>query len=122
MNKVYICSPYRGDVERNTQGAQRYCRFAVHEGCLPIAPHLLFPQFLDEDNEKDREKGLDMGLRLLKDCAEIWVFGDEATEGMQQEILLAKYCHERKARFFDTDCNELVSLGGAQKEAWKWLK
>ena len=40
---VYICSPYAGDVERNTAAARRYSRFAVDAGYIPIAPHLLFP-------------------------------------------------------------------------------
>lgn len=26
---IYVCSPFRGDEERNTQKAQRYCKFVV---------------------------------------------------------------------------------------------
>ena len=44
---VYICSPYAGDVERNVLRARRYCRYAADQGFIPLAPHLLFPQFLD---------------------------------------------------------------------------
>jgi hypothetical protein len=40
---VYICSPYAGDVEENVKAARRYCRFAVNQGYIPVAPHLLFP-------------------------------------------------------------------------------
>lgn len=32
---VYICSPYAGDVERNTAAARRYSRFAVDAGYIP---------------------------------------------------------------------------------------
>ena len=39
---VYICSPYSGDVDANTAAARRYSRFAVEQGYIPIAPHLLF--------------------------------------------------------------------------------
>ena len=28
---VYICSPYSGDIERNTENARRYSRFAVDQ-------------------------------------------------------------------------------------------
>ena len=45
---VYICSPYAGDVQANTEAARRYSRFAVETGYIPIAPHLLFPQFLND--------------------------------------------------------------------------
>lgn len=51
---VYICSPYSGDVEGNVAAARRYCRFAVDQGYIPIAPHLLFPQFLDDSDPKER--------------------------------------------------------------------
>ena len=44
---VYICSPFSGDVETNVANARRYSRYAVDKGYIPIAPHLLFPQFLD---------------------------------------------------------------------------
>lgn len=38
--KIYICSPFRGDTEVNTQNAISYCRFAVKQGYFPIAPHI----------------------------------------------------------------------------------
>ena len=41
---VYICSPYAGDVERNVNMARVYSRFAVRNTCIPITPHLLYPQ------------------------------------------------------------------------------
>ena len=51
---VYICSPYAGDVERNVDAARRYSRFAVEAGYIPIAPHLLFPQFLNDRDYKEQ--------------------------------------------------------------------
>lgn len=68
MKKVFICSPFRGDVKGNTEKARRYCRKAYEAGCLPVAPHLLFPQFLDEMNEAERASGIAMGLELLLIC------------------------------------------------------
>lgn len=88
MKKIFISSPFRGDVERNRKTAAGYCRIAYEVGHLPIAPHLLFPQFLDEDNLKERTDGISMGLDLLRDCDELWMFG-KATEGMEQEIRFA---------------------------------
>ena len=49
---VYICSPYAGDVEKNTFRARAFSRFAVERHCIPIAPHLLCPQYLDEETER----------------------------------------------------------------------
>lgn len=55
---VYICSPLAGDTEGNTQKARRYSRFAVRNGAIPLAPHLLFPQFLDDTKPAERAIGM----------------------------------------------------------------
>jgi len=39
---IYICSPLRGDLERNIRKAQAYCREAVEFGVVPLAPHIYF--------------------------------------------------------------------------------
>ena len=46
---VFICSPFAGDMEGNAARAREYCRFAVAENCIPVAPHLLFPQYYKGD-------------------------------------------------------------------------
>ena len=85
---VYIASPYAGDTERNTEQAQGYCRFAVSKGCIPLAPHLHYPQFMDDDRDQ-RGLGLFFALVLLGKCDELWVFG-KPSEGMTREIAKAK--------------------------------
>ena len=81
---VYICSKYRGNVAHNMAMARRYSRFAVDQGCVPLTPHLWLPQFISEDTE--RELALRIDLRLLERCDELWVCGDEISEGMAREI------------------------------------
>lgn len=81
---VYICSPYSGNIRLNTANARRYCRYAVDKGCIPLAPHLLFPQFMNEENE--RETAMFMNYVLLTKCRELWVFGRTITTGMSEEI------------------------------------
>ena len=92
MKKVYICSKYRGDVERNVEKARRYCRFALDKGFLPIAPHLYFTQFLDDSKDEERAKGIEAGVQLLLECSELWLFMDdgEPSVGMSYEIAMAK--------------------------------
>lgn len=87
MPIVYICSPYSGDVTGNTEKAKRYSRYAVDQGAIPIAPHLLLPQFMDEETERDLAMFMD--IAILSHCKELWVFG-EPTAGMQMEIAYAK--------------------------------
>ena len=103
---VYICSPYRSDPRMNVLRARRYCRFAVAEGRIPLAPHLYFPQFLSESSE--RETAFRMNFELLKLCAEIWVFGDDLSEGMVLELSRAKtLC--KTIRYYTTSCEEVTS-------------
>ena len=81
---VYICSRYSGNIERNTDLARRYSRLAVEQGCVPLTPHLLLPQFLSEETE--REKAISLDLRFLGFCQELWVCGPDVSEGMRREI------------------------------------
>ena len=85
---VYICSPYSGDVERNTELARRYSRLAVKKGFIPLAAHLLLPQFISEETE--RELAISLDLKILECCREIWVCGGTISEGMKTEILYAR--------------------------------
>lgn len=90
---VYICSPYAGDIEKNTERARKYSRWAVECGCIPIAPHLLFPQFMSEETE--REEALFNGIVLLGKCDEVWVCGDTISAGMKAEIEKAERFRKR---------------------------
>jgi hypothetical protein len=102
---VYICSPYSGNPSVNMANARRYYRFGVDSGYIPLAPHLLFPQFMDDASERNR--AMFMNIVLLSKCAELWVFGEFITKGMAIEIGRAK----RKGqiiRSFTQDCEEVL--------------
>ena len=86
---VYIASPFSGDTEYNIRRAQGYCRVAVSKGCIPLAPHLHYPQFMDDDDREQRELGMFFALVLLGKCDELWVFG-KPFDGMSREIAKAK--------------------------------
>ena len=103
---VYICSPYSGDIENNIKSARRYSRFAVDMGYIPITPHLLYPQFLDDSNPAERSLGLLFGNVLMSKCAEVWVFGSYISPGMDAEIERAKR-KKYTIRYFSDDCREV---------------
>ncbi len=102
---VYICSPYSGDVARNTRNARRFSRYAAMHGYIPVTPHLLYPQFLDDNKPAERDLGLQFGNALLDLCAEVWVFGSQISRGMKAEIERAK---QRRCpiRYFTEQCDE----------------
>ncbi len=102
-NKLcYVCSPYRGDMERNTAYARELTLAAVKAGYAPITPHLYLTQVLDEEDPQQREKGMAVGLALLKNCKYILIgsrYGlsegmlgeiDRAIEGKLTELALTK--------------------------------
>ena len=64
---------------------------------------MLFPQFLSEDTE--RELAMLMDLVLLTKCEQLWVFGNEVSEGMRREIGKAKKKH-MTIRYFTEDLKE----------------
>ena len=103
---VYICSPYAGDVDTNVENARRYSRFAVEKGYIPIAPHLLFPQFMNDRNTKERQLSLFFGNALMSKCSEVWVFGDRISAGMDGEIKRARWKNYR-LRYFTETCEEV---------------
>ena len=75
MKKVFICSPYRGDVERNVALAN-----------CPVVPHLMYPQFLKDSDPDERILGITLGVELMKICDEVWIFGSTISSGMAFEL------------------------------------
>lgn len=103
---VYICSPYAGDIGANVEAARQYSRYAVDTGYIPIAPHLLFPQFLNDTDPKEHELGLFFGNVIMGKCSEVWVFGNNISSGMKAEINHAMRKNYR-LRYFTEDCQEV---------------
>lgn len=86
MRKVFVCSRYAGDTEANTIRAKAICRYVVDIGNVPFAPHLLFPQFMNEHGG-DRYTGINLGLSYLEVCDMILVDTSQGiSEGMSIEI------------------------------------
>ena len=51
MNKLcYVCSPYRGNTERNVAYARELTRIALDNGYAPVTPHLYLTQIIDESD------------------------------------------------------------------------
>lgn len=107
---VYIASPFAGDTEYNVARAREYCHFAVSRGCVPLAPHLHYPQFMDDSDKGERELGLFFAAVLLEKCDALWAFGDRISDGMSREITKA----EKRGipiRYFNSKCEEAATHG-----------
>lgn len=94
MTRVFICSPFRAcdaySVEDNVRLACDLMRYAVRSGCAPFAPHLLYPQCLDDHDPEQRRAGIAAGIVWLRECHELWVPAwRRVTAGMREEMDLA---------------------------------
>ena len=103
---VYVCSPYRGNIDENIINARKYSRFTFDEKNIPITPHLLYPQFINDNDLFERNIAIHkINYVLIGLCKEMWVFGDVITEGMEREILIAKK-RKMRIRYFSKDLKE----------------
>ena len=103
---VYVCSVYSGDITTNIERVKKYCRFALEQGQIPLAPHLMFPLFMNDDDPVERELAIFMDVILLGKCDELWVFGDTISEGMAIEIEVAKK-RRQPIRYFSSNLEEV---------------
>ncbi len=85
MKKVYICAPHDEDLEK----VARYVAYAFECDAAPYAPQQ-YAQALDVNNLADRQKMKSAGMSHLLFAEELWVFGEEVTQEMKDEICLAK--------------------------------
>lgn len=89
MKLVYICSPLRGEPEKNIAKANEYAREEAMKGNCAIAPHCVFTQFLNDEVPDERWLGQEMVKALLCRCDELLVCGSIISEGMREEIKIA---------------------------------
>lgn len=93
---VYICSPYRGDKDRNIAYARELVKRALSAGLSPICPHLYLPQILDDDKPEERKQALRVGLELLNSCSVVIVGARYGiSDGMKAEIERARELGKR---------------------------
>ena len=104
--KVYVVSRYAGEVTKNIENARQYCRFVIRQQRIPIASHLLYPQFMNDSDPTERELGTVFGLALLAQCDEVWCFGTSYSEGMKQELHEANRL-KKPVRFFTAELEEI---------------
>jgi dienelactone hydrolase len=83
---IFVCSPFKGN-ENAEEETREYCRELALAGKLPIAPHLYFTQFLDDDIPEERELGMRLGRMLMNFCNSLNIY---VSNGMKEDIDHAK--------------------------------
>ena len=113
MKKVYICSPLGGDIKGNLEKAKRYTRYALMCGTAPVVPHF-YALCLNDNDQTEREIGLAAGLGMLWFCDELWVFGQNITEGMKQELQFCKHLNIKTRYVSEKEIRK--KIGGIKHE------
>ena len=89
---IYVCSRYRAknreELTRNIEIAKHVCYKIACDGAIPIAPHLYFPRFMDDEIEQERYFGMEAGKRLMDQCTSFHVVTVDGmiSSGMKEEI------------------------------------
>lgn len=92
MPFVYVCSRYRAKTSeerlQNIELAKYACERVIQTGAIPIAPHLYFTRFLNDNDEFEREFGLEAGKKMMEMCSSFFVLtvDEEISKGMDEEI------------------------------------
>lgn len=107
MKKVYICAPLGGNVEDNLQRVKKYTEYALKCGTAPVVPHF-YALCLNDSIPKEREIGMAAGLSLLWFCDEMWIFGDEVSEGMRGEIQFCQNLNIRMKKITDKEIRKII--------------
>lgn len=97
---IYICSLISDDDKDCVEKTKSYCRFALECGAIPLAPQLMFSQFIDSSVPEEKELELFMKIVLMGKCSEVWVFGENYSEAMRVEINTAKK-RRQPVRYFN---------------------
>lgn len=108
--KIYVCSPYGAKTEKEIANNRRIaliaCKAIIERGNIPVAPHIYFPQFLNDNKESEREFAIQAGFRAMNECDEIWICAPEEkiSSEMKREIRYASnYLGIQMNLFYSTE-------------------
>ena len=91
MKRIFVCSPYAGNVEANVKIAEDICKDMVRLGYAPFAPHLFYTRFLDDGNITDRKLGIICGQTFMEICDEVCLYSQNGiSDGMNSDLDYAK--------------------------------
>lgn len=88
MLRIFVATPYRGNVFRNRKLAQYACQFVMARGHAPLAPHLYLTEILDDSVDFERRRGMTVGAAWLDAADELWAWG--SSDGVEAEIRKAE--------------------------------
>jgi len=94
---AFISSPYASWSGQNYLAmARAMCYVAMQDGYAPFASHLIYTQYLDDENADHRKLGIEMGRQFMPFCERMYVLDVERpTAGMNGDIDHHLWCNDR---------------------------
>ena len=93
QKKIYVCAPLEA-VPQELKNSKSYYAYVLKKDCVPVGPHAYAVMF-GIRNEAEKKEMHRAGMSLLWFCDEVWVFGEELTEEMQEEL---QFCRNMKLK------------------------
>jgi len=83
MKRVFVESPYAGDVATNEEYARACMKDCIDRGEAPFASHLLYtqPGVLDDTKPEERKKGIEAGFAFRAATDKTVVYIDKGLSG-----------------------------------------
>lgn len=93
MKIVYIAHPISGDIEGNLADLRRIVRKInlEYSDVVPFVPYYVDIVSLDDNNPKERARGIANDTAILKSgiVNEVWLTGHKLSKGMEAEVVVA---------------------------------
>lgn len=87
---AYVCAPENKENDIQSIVTREYCKTLFKHGYTPIAPYLLFSQFIDPAIPEQRNDLSIMNKVLIRKSRIMFVCGDIITDDMKNEMLYAR--------------------------------
>lgn len=92
--KIYVCAPFGENLQEEIEEAKLYYEHVLKQGGVPVGPHA-YAVMLGSGTEQKKKQMRQAGMSLLWFCDEVWVFGENQTENMQEELC---FCRNMKLK------------------------
>lgn len=92
MQRIFVCSPFRGNTQANLVIARALGRYVFLElKAIPVVPHTSFTSMLDDNIELERNLGISAGHNLMETCHQFLLYSQKGiSSGMREDIKWAE--------------------------------
>jgi len=92
MKITYIAHPIGGDVKNNIERVLSIIKEInlTEPDVLPFAPYIVDLMALDDNIPEQRQRGIKNNAHLFTCVDELRLYGDRISEGMQEEMSIAR--------------------------------